>query len=80
MLPLCQQLGVGSIPYSPLSKGLLSRPIGEQTNRSSTDAMFKARGWNKPDEATTKVVNAIEAVAKARDISMSQVALAWCMR
>ena len=33
--------GVGSIPWSPLGRGLLTRPFGEQTARSATDAFAK---------------------------------------
>lgn len=41
MMPTLQQFGVGAIPWSPLNRGFLSRPAGEQTTRSSTDRNFK---------------------------------------
>lgn len=31
--------GVGCIPWSPLARGLLTRPLGEQTVRGKTDAL-----------------------------------------
>ena len=34
---LYKMLGVGSIPWSPLARGFLCRPIGEQTKRGDTD-------------------------------------------
>ena len=37
MLPLCADLGVGVIPWSPLARGRLTRDWGEQTTRSQTD-------------------------------------------
>lgn len=39
MLPLCKHLGVGTIPWSPLSRGILSRPRdkGNDSVRSKTD-------------------------------------------
>jgi aryl-alcohol dehydrogenase-like predicted oxidoreductase len=35
----CQLLGVGSIPWSPLARGLLTRPMTDhdQTKRGTTD-------------------------------------------
>ena len=34
MLPLCADLGVGVIPWSPLARGRLTRDWGEETARS----------------------------------------------
>lgn len=38
MVPLLQDLGVGMIPWSPLARGFLTRPVSEQTLRGDTDA------------------------------------------
>lgn len=75
MIPLCLDRGVGLTPYSPLAKGRAARPWGEQTARSSTDAVAKAfdRDVDEP------VVDAIQAVAEGRGIPMAQVALAWVL-
>ena len=43
MFGLLADQGVGSIPWSPLAKGRLARPWGEQTQRSDTDPMGTAR-------------------------------------
>jgi aryl-alcohol dehydrogenase-like predicted oxidoreductase len=37
MLPLCADLGVGVIPWSPLARGRLTRDWDEETTRSRTD-------------------------------------------
>ena len=37
MMPTLKHFGVGSIPWSPLARGFLCRPIGEQTKRGDTD-------------------------------------------
>jgi 1-deoxyxylulose-5-phosphate synthase len=75
MIPMCLDQGVGLTPYSPLAKGRAARPWGEQTARSSTDAVAKAfdRDVDKP------VVDAVQAVAAARGVPMAQVALAWML-
>ena len=75
MIPLCLDQGVGLTPYSPLAKGRATRPWGEQTARSSTDAVAKAfdRDADKP------VVDAVQQIAQARGVPMAQVALAWVL-
>lgn len=37
MMPTLKHFGVGSIPWSPLARGFLCRPLGEQTKRGDTD-------------------------------------------
>ena len=32
-----KMFGVGSIPWSPLARGALTRPLGQQTNRGQSD-------------------------------------------
>ncbi|MDH2442616.1 aldo/keto reductase [Amnibacterium sp. CER49] len=76
MIPLCADLGVGLVPYSPQGKGRLTRPWGEQTRRSSTDEVAKA--FDAPDDEG--VVDAVQRVAEARGIPMAHVALAWVLR
>ena len=76
MLPLCEAEGVGVIPWSPLARGRLARPAGEETVRSQTDGVGKAL-YKDADEADRAVIDALEGVAKARDAEMASVALAW---
>lgn len=79
MLPLCDAEGIGVIPWSPLARGKLTRPWGEEdTTRSKTDAFTRTLG-DKTDEADKKVVDAVSAVASKRGVPMAQVALAWVM-
>ncbi|TCC06288.1 aldo/keto reductase [Kribbella soli] len=75
MLPLCTDLGVSSIPYSPQAKGRLTRPWGTQTVRSSTDEV--ARTFDSP--ADEPVVNAVQQIAETRGAPMAQVAIAWLL-
>ncbi|KAF9069368.1 aryl-alcohol dehydrogenase [Rhodocollybia butyracea] len=39
MFPTLKQFGVGSIPWSPLARGLLSRPLDQQTKRGEVDSV-----------------------------------------
>ncbi|WP_028045781.1 aldo/keto reductase [Cellulomonas sp. URHE0023] len=76
MIPLCLDEGVGLTPYSPLAKGRAARPWGEQTARSTTDAVAKA--FDRED-ADRPVVEAVQKIAADRGVPMAQVALAWVL-
>ena len=41
-LPMCADMGVGVVPYSPQGKGRLARPWGEQSHRSTVDEVVKS--------------------------------------
>jgi aryl-alcohol dehydrogenase-like predicted oxidoreductase len=75
MLPLCADLGVGCIPYSPQGKGRLTRPWGAQTDRSAVDVVAKSFDL----DVDQPVVDAVQRVSEARGVPMSQVALAWLL-
>jgi aryl-alcohol dehydrogenase-like predicted oxidoreductase len=80
MIPLCLDQGVGCIPWSPLARGMLAgnrtRDGGRHTTRSSTDA-FTDYLYDQPTDFD--VVDAVAEVAKARDVTLAQVALAWVL-
>ena len=76
MFGLLADQGVGSIPWSPLAKGRLARPWGEQTQRSDTDPM----GKRYTGEENQAIADAVQQVAEARGVPMAQVALAWVLR
>ena len=40
MMPTLRHFGVGSIPWSPLGRGLLTRPVGAETTRGKSDRML----------------------------------------
>jgi aryl-alcohol dehydrogenase-like predicted oxidoreductase len=80
MIPLCLDQGVGCIPWSPLARGVLAgtrtRDGDRNTTRSSTDA-FTDYLYAQPTDFD--VVDAVDAVAKARGVPSAQVALAWLL-
>jgi aryl-alcohol dehydrogenase-like predicted oxidoreductase len=78
MLPLCREEGIGVIPWSPLARGVLTRPFGGETARSDTDKI-QANLYAATAEADRKVVDTVEAIAGARGVPMAQVALAWVL-
>jgi len=76
MFPTLKHFGVGSIPWSPLGRGLLTRPMSKDTTRSKVDGFIES--YSKSD-ATSVIVNRVEEIAKKHQISMAQVSLAWIM-
>jgi aryl-alcohol dehydrogenase-like predicted oxidoreductase len=73
MLPLCADLGVGVIPWSPLARGKLTRDWDTTTNRSETDE-FGKRLYHDDDRL---IADSLAAIAAERDVPRAQVALAW---
>jgi len=76
MFGLLAEQGVGSIPWSPLAKGRLARPLGEHTTRFDHDPVAR-RVFGDGDAA---VIAAVQQVATGRAIPMAQVALAWVLK
>ncbi len=75
MLPLCEDEGVGVIPWSPLARGRLARPVGEETVRSKTDGFGKV--IYPEDAVDDEIIGKVAEVAEARGVSMATLALAW---
>ena len=75
MLPLCEDQGIGVIPWSPLARGRLTRNWDDVTERSRTDE-FGKRLYSEDDRA---IVDAVANVAEKRGISRAQVALSWLL-
>lgn len=76
MFGLLADQGVGSIPWSPLAKGRLTRPWDESSQRGDTDPLL-ARYVRVADEP---IAQAVQRVAESRGVPMAQVALAWVLR
>lgn len=75
MIPQCLDMGVGLLPWSPLARGLLTRPPSEResTERGATD-QITPRWYADENDA---VIEVVESVAGEHGIPMAQVALAW---
>jgi len=75
MFPLLADQGVGSIPWSPLARGRLTRPWDAATARSETDEF----GQSLYSDADRPLVEAVLNVAAQRGVTPAQVALAWVL-
>jgi aryl-alcohol dehydrogenase-like predicted oxidoreductase len=80
MLRLCLSEGVGVTPWSPLARGRLARPWSEepQTERAKSDN-FAKKLFTKTADIDKPVIDRLNEVARARELPLSQVALAWLL-
>jgi len=75
MFPLLADQGVGSIPWSPLARGRLTRPWNAETARSETDEF----GQSLYSDTDRPLVEAVLKIADQRGVTPAQVALAWVL-
>jgi len=79
MMPLCQDLGIAVIPWSPLARGFLAgnrSKEGGETTRSRSDEYAKQMYYQDDDFS---VADRLSEVAKARGVSNMKIALAWVL-
>lgn len=74
MLPMCADMGVGCMPYSPLGKGRLARPWGATSQRGAVNQVAKSFDL----DVDQPVVEAVQQVVEERGVPMAQIAMAWC--
>lgn len=79
MVPLCNDAGVGLIPWSPLARGRLARAPEAKTARTETDG-FGKRLYSAMEDADERVMAALDKIAKARGLPHGQIALAWLLQ
>ncbi|GAA4823163.1 aldo/keto reductase [Actinomycetospora corticicola] len=75
MNPLCADEGVGTIPWSPLARGKLTRDWDETTTRGDTDEF----GRTLYRDSDRHIVEKVAEIGEKRGVSRAQVALAWLL-
>lgn len=81
VLALCEELGIGFVPYSPLNRGFLGGMINEYTQFDTTNDNRQTLPRFQPDaiRANYRIVEVLNAFGRTRGITPAQVALAWLM-
>ena len=79
MVPLCQEEGIGLIPYSPLAGGRLTRDRSETTHRAETDQVQK-RKYDSMAEADQSIVDRAAQLAAQHGVPRARIALAWLLQ
>lgn len=77
MIPYCKATGVGLIPWSPLARGVLTRPWGQRSHREDNDNYLHVLMRNKASLADEIVVGRVEELARVHNVSMACIATAW---
>ena len=72
LVPALEQLGIGLLPYFPLANGLLT---GKYRRGGPAPAGTRLAGRVPDDDATWERIDALEAVAEARGLSLLDVAI-----
>jgi aryl-alcohol dehydrogenase-like predicted oxidoreductase len=78
VLPLCEELGIGFVPWSPLGMGFLAGRVGART-RFGEDDFRAAVPRFAPDAlpANMPMVRLVQAWARRKNATPAQLALAW---
>lgn len=77
LIPICKQMGVSLMPYSPLAAGHLTRPQwNTDTLRSRTDRVAMGK-YDRTEEQDMQIVTRVHELAERYGVKMSQIALAW---
>ena len=80
VLPTCEELGIGLVPYSPLGRGYLTGKIDENTTYDSSDIRsHNPRFTPQAIRANQVVVELLERIASQYDATPAQIALAWLL-
>jgi aryl-alcohol dehydrogenase-like predicted oxidoreductase len=80
VIPTLEELGIGLVPYSPLGKGFLTGRFDENAKFDSTDFRSKLpRFTPEALKANQAVVDLLGRIAKQKDATPAQIALAWLL-
>lgn len=81
VLAVCEELGIGFVPYSPLNRGFLGGAINEHTIFDPTNDNRQTLPRFQPEaiRANYRIVEVLNAFGRTRGITAAQVALAWLM-
>lgn len=77
LIPICKQMGVSLMPYSPLAAGHLTRAVWKaDTLRSKTDRVAMGK-YDRTMEQDMVIVERVHTLAEKYGVKMQEIALAW---
>jgi aryl-alcohol dehydrogenase-like predicted oxidoreductase len=81
VLPACEQLGIGFVPYSPLGKGFLTGTITASTSFDPSNDIRSTIPRFAPDalQHNQGVVDLLATIAQRKGATAGQIALAWLL-
>lgn len=80
VLPTCEELGIGLVPYSPLGRGYLTGKVDENSTFAENDIRsHNPRFTAEAIRANRVVVDLLERIAAQKGATPAQIALAWLL-
>lgn len=80
ILPLCQDLGIGFVPYSPLGRGFLTGQITSRDDLDEGDYRLRDPRYSPENfDQNLKLVAVVKEIADKHNSSAAQIALAWLL-
>ena len=80
ILPLCRELNIGFVPYSPLGRGFLTGQLTSRDDLDEGDYRLNDPRYSEENFAKNmEMVAVVTAIAEAHGVSPAQIALAWLL-
>jgi aryl-alcohol dehydrogenase-like predicted oxidoreductase len=80
VLPTCEELGIGFVPFSPLGRGYLTGKIDENTTFASVDIRSRSPRYTpEARRANRVVVDLLARIGEQKGATPAQIALAWLL-
>lgn len=81
ILPICEELGIGFVPYSPLNRGFLGGLLNEHTKFDASNDNRHTLPRFTPDamRSNLRIVESLNSFGRTRGITPAQIAQAWLL-
>ena len=80
ILPVCRELGIGFVPYSPLGRGFLTGKIQKPEDLADDDYRLTTPRFQGDNfQRNLELVKGVEEIARAKRCTPAQLALAWAL-
>lgn len=80
ILPLCRELDIGFVPYSPLGRGFLTGQVTSRDDLPEGDYRLNDPRYSEENFAKNmEIVAAVKGIGEAHGVSPAQIALAWLL-
>jgi aryl-alcohol dehydrogenase-like predicted oxidoreductase len=80
VLPICEELGIGFVPFSPLGRGYLTGKVDENTTFASSDIRNRSPRYTpEARKANRVVVDLLARIGEQKGATPAQIALAWLL-
>ena len=80
VLPACEELGIGFVPYSPLGRGYLTGKLDENTTFASVDVRSRLPRYTpEAMKANRVVIDLLARIGQQKAATPAQIALAWLL-